>query len=252
MIGLIKNEWLKLFNNKKFYWFLLLLLIIYLFPVFMTFVVRMSTFNGQVYPLTLFGVITSLVMPLFLIVLVAEIVTEDYLSGNLSLTIIQPVTRVQVLTAKVFFLFQVILFLLLLCLLLGYGVGTFIYGWGSEFMLRGKTYSQLTGIQLTVMSYVSASLPLLAFSLLNMFIAIIVPSAAAVVGISAGIFFFSTIISLLVDIGPILINSYFNTLPFILDYYSGQSLAPGLFVISFGLIFYLLTLFIFIRKDMVL
>ncbi|NLZ38156.1 MAG: ABC transporter permease subunit [Firmicutes bacterium] len=254
MIGLIKNEWLKLLNNKKFYWFLLLLLIIYLFPVLMTLVVRMNTLNGQVYPLTVFGVITSFVMPLFLIVLIAEIVTEDYLSGNLSHTIIQPVTRWQIITAKVLFVFLLLITLMLFCLLLGYGIGCFIFGWGTDFMLRGASYTSLTGVKLTIISYLSASLPLLAFGLFVTFIAVIVQSGAAAVGISAGILFFSIMLELLTEIGPFLINNYFNTLPFILGAFVNPMtlISSIVFISCFGLLFYFLTLVIFIRKDMVL
>ncbi|MCR3923430.1 MAG: hypothetical protein NUK65_13100, partial [Firmicutes bacterium] len=96
--------------------------------------------------------------------------------------------------------------------------------------------------------------PLLAFSLLIMFIAFIIHGGAAVVGISASLFFFLTIIELLEGrLAPVLINSYFNTLPIILDHLTNPVgfVARVLFVVIFGFSFYLLSLYIFTRKDMV-
>lgn len=254
MIGLLKNEWLKLLHNKRFYGFLLLLLLLYLLPVLMTMMVRLNTYNGQVYPLIMFGVVTSFALPLFLIIFVTEIFTEEYLSGTLSLTLLHPTTRRQLITAKVIFTYLVILMLLVVSLSLGYFIGTVIFGWGSEFMARGMTYSMSEGVFITCTAYLSASLPLLAFSLLVLFLALVMQSGAAVVGVSAGLLFTFTMLQLLVDeLSPLLINTYFNTLPFVLDYISNSSslVFSVLFVISFGLIFYLLGLFVFTRRDMV-
>jgi len=253
-MGLIKNEWLKLLQNKKFYALLLFLLLLYLLPVLMTVLVRINTYNGQVYPLTVFGVAASFALPLFLIVFVAEIITDEYLSGTLSLTLLHPVTRRQVLTAKVIFIYSVILLLLVFCLGLGYLIGTVIFGWGTDFMARGLTYSVSEGIFITVTAYLSASLPLLAFSLLVLFLALLLQSGAAVVGMSAGLLFLLTILQLLAEeLSPVLINTYFNTLPIVLDYLNN----PGgltfrlLFVFCFALLFYCLALFVFTRRDMV-
>lgn len=254
MIGLLKNEWLKLLHNRKFYGFLLLLLLINLLPVLMTVLVRINTYNGQVYPLTMFGVVSTFALPLFLIILVAEIVTEEYLSGTLSLTLLHPTTRKQVLTAKVIFIYLVILMLLVVSMSMGYFIGTVIFGWGSEFMARGITYSISQGVFITVTSYLSASLPLLAFSLLVLLLALLMHSGAAAVGISAGLLFLLTMLQLLADeLSPLLINTYFNTLPFVLDFLSNSEglLLRLLFVGSFAMTFYLLSLFVFNRRDMV-
>lgn len=253
MWGLIKNEWLKFRHNKKFYGFLLVIFVVYMLPVLMTLVVKMNTYNGQVYPLSMFGVIVAFVIPIFLIILVAEIITDEYLSGNLALSLVHPVSRLQVLTAKAIFLLLVILGLLLYSLVISYGIGTIIFGWGKDFMMRGATFTMAEGVFITVSSYLSAALPLFAFSLFVTFIAFIFQGSAAVVGISAGVFMLLIILDLLFDqLRPVIITSYFNTVPIIFNYLANplSIIFSLMFVSVFGFIFYTLALTYFLRKDM--
>lgn len=254
MIGLFKNEWIKLFNNKKLYGFLLVMFVTHMLPVIFTLFLNMKTLNGQVFPLNMFAVITTFVMPIFLIVVVAEIVTEELLSGNLALSLVHPVTRGQVIAAKVIFVFTLILLLQVISLVFAYTIGTVIFGWGSDFMLRGSTYPMLLGVYITIAAYLSAVIPLWVFSLLIIFIAVIIQGGAAVVGIAAGLFMLFNILNLLADeIRLVLINTYFNTVPLVLAYLDNPSelLFPALFMGCFAVIFYLLTVVVVLRKDMV-
>lgn len=253
MIGLIKNEMLKLLYNKKLYGFILVILAVNLLPVLISLSVRMNTTNGQVFPLSTYGVIVAFILPIFLIILIAEMFTDELTSGTLSLSLVHPVTRFQVLTAKVVHLFLFILFVLLFCLLFGYGFGTAIFGWGSEFMQRGMVYSTTQGIQITIATYLSSILPLFSFSLFVMFIAFILQGSAAVVGVSTGVYFLSILSEMLIDFPILPVTAYFNTLSYVLAAISApnSALLHILLNVGFGLLFYLLTLWIFHRKDMV-
>ena len=77
-----------------------MLLAVYFVPVLMTVFVRLRTFEGQVYPYTMSGLITGWVLPIYLIVLIAESVTDDYVAGTMSLSLIHPVSRIQLITAS--------------------------------------------------------------------------------------------------------------------------------------------------------
>ncbi|HHX75174.1 MAG TPA: ABC transporter permease subunit [Firmicutes bacterium] len=253
MSGLLKNEWLKLVNNKKLPFFLLVVATIQLLPVVMTLFLNMRTLNGQVYPLTMFGLLVSFALPLFLLILVAEIVTEEHTAGLLALSLLHPVTRFKVITAKVIFLLTVILGLLLFAMLLGYAVGTLLFGWGGEFMLRGVAFTTGQGIAITFLSYLAAALPQLAFSQLVMFLAVLINSSAAVTGIAAGIFMSASMLMLLADeIRPFLLTSYFNTVPVLTDYAAGITGLCDFFAFPAlcALAFFLLTVLVFGRKDM--
>lgn len=131
MTGLIKNELLKLAHNRKTYGFILALLMINIIPVLLTLLIGIRTMDGQSYPSTLYGFTVSWVLPLFLIAIIAELITEEYSAGTLSLSLVHPVTRVQLITAKAVAIFILILAGLLYALLLGYGIGTLFFGWGS-------------------------------------------------------------------------------------------------------------------------
>ena len=253
MSGLLKNEWLKLANNKKLYFFLLAVAAFQFLPVFMTLFLKMRTLNGQVYPLTMFGVLVSFVLPLLLLILVAETVAEEHTAGLLALSLLHPVTRGKVIAAKAVFFFTVILVFLLFAMLFGYAVGTLLFGWGGGFMLRGTAFPTGKGVAITFLSYVTAALPQFAFCQLVMFLAVVINSSAAVAGIAAGIFIFSSMLMLLSDeIKPFLLTSYFNTVPAVADFAIGKTgvFAQFSFPALYALVFFLLTVLVFSKKDM--
>ncbi|HHX73704.1 MAG TPA: hypothetical protein GX699_02220, partial [Firmicutes bacterium] len=151
------------------------------------------------------------------------------------------------------FLFTVILVLLLIAMLFGYAVGTLLFGWGDEFMLRGIAFTAEEGVLITFLSYVTAALPQFAFCQLVMFLAVLINSSAAVAGIAAGIFIFSSMMMLLSDeVKPFLLTAYFNTVPAVADFAVGKTGLSGqiFFPALFALVFFLLTVLLFSKKEM--
>ncbi|MDW7684191.1 MAG: ABC transporter permease [Bacillota bacterium] len=252
LTGLIKNELIKFTGRKKALWFAALLVVIYLFPVVMSVFVRMRTFDGQIYPYTMSGFITAWVVPLFLIVVTAEMVTDEYLSGGISVSLVHPVSRVQLVTAKITAILIVTVLFLIFAMLLGYAMGTLFFGWGTEFMIRGLEYSVWQGISLTVISFLAPAVPLLSFSMYVFFIALLLSGSAAVVGLAAGTFFAFSLAELVFrELRPYLITAYFSSLPAALissEKTAGLQFAI-LFIVVHGAVFYFLSLTNFTRKD---
>lgn len=251
MNGLIRNELIKLSHNKKVYALLLTILLTNMVPVVLTLLIRLRTMDGQSYPSMLFGIIASWILPLFLLTLVAEMITEEAAAGTLSLTLVHPVSRVQVITAKVVALFILIIITLLFALIVSYGVGTLFFGWGREFLMRGVTYSPWQGVYITVVSYIATTLPLLSFCILVIFLALIMSSGASVVGISVGLLLLFSILEILIkEIKPYVISSYFSSLS---TTFLANNRAQLLFSLSFltihSLVFYLASLMIFEKRD---
>lgn len=252
MIGLLKNELLKFFNHKKLVWFLGLLTILYLLPVLMTVFVKIKTFDGQIFPYTMASLITAWIMPIVLIVIIAESITDEYTSGTLSLSLVHPISRTQLITAKLVALLIITTFLLTLAMLLGYGIGTLFFGWDADFMIRGVVYSTAEGIKITATTFLAPVFPLMAFSAMILFLALLLSGSAAVVGVSIGILLTYTFADLLIkEIQPYLINAYFALLPTMLSFpTSPPKLRFALvFITVHGLVFYLASLMLFNKRD---
>jgi ABC-2 type transport system permease protein len=213
LINLIKNELVKMAFQRKFLFFLCLIAALILAPVLFTFISRFKIHDGQTYPLFFLGTMTSLVLPIFISIITADSFTEEYVSGSLSTILIHPVTRFQVLTAKVISLYMATVFVLLYTMFLAYAAGTLFFGWGEAFLDRGITYTAAEGAAITAGSYLLASLPLLAFTLVVMLLALVLHSTSAVVGLSIGIVIVFSLAGLIVtELQPYLITSYFNAL----------------------------------------
>ncbi|EEG77169.1 ABC transporter permease [Dethiobacter alkaliphilus] len=252
MRGLIKNEMLKFFTNRKLYAFLLIVFILYMVPVVMTFVVGMRTLDGQVFPLTMHGIVVSWAVPVFLIMLVAETFTEEYSSGTLSLSLVHPVSRTQFIVAKIISLFFIIFFLLFFALILAYGLGILFFGWSGQFMQQGIAYTAWQGISITVISFLAPVFPLLSFAAFIILVALLLSSSAAVVGLSMAVLLSYTMLDLIFSrLQPYLLSTYFISFGRLLTFPAGgESLRFAvIFIGSHGLIFVLGALLHFNRKD---
>ncbi len=127
------------------------------------------------------------IIPLFIIIMMSGMLTEEYVGGTLKLSLLHPVTRSRLLTAKICALAVPILIFLVFTLLAGYGLGTAFFGWGDRFIYQDLVYTTREGIIFTVSSYLISFLPTLAFSALVMLISLQFTSGGAAVGALIGL-----------------------------------------------------------------
>ena len=102
-------------------------------------------------------------------------------------------------------------------------------------------------------TFLASVFPLMAFSTMIIFLALLLSGTAAVTGVAIGILLTYTFADLLIkEIQPYLINAYFSLLPTMLSFpTSPQKLQFAmLFITVHGLIFYLASLMLFNKKDM--
>jgi len=254
LINLIKNEFIKLFANKKIHAFLGVIFIVELIPVLLSLFSVYKIQDGQTYPLFFFGITTTLILPIFLTIIISEMITEEYLTGTLSISLIHPVSRHKMIAAKTLTVVLTILLSLTFTMLLAYFIGTLLFGWGDAFLNKGITYTTSEGILLTVGTYLLSALPLLAYSMVIMFFALIFNSSAVVVGATLGLLITTTFAGYLVsEIQPYLISTYFNNFSYSLMFSNDMALLMmALKVIAFyGIVFYLLNSIILKKRDLV-
>lgn len=251
MINLIKNEFIKLFSSKKLPALMLITVIVQLVPIAFTF--RDAIFTGQTYPTVMLGVLVSWLLPIFLIIVVAEIITDDYTSGMLSHTLIHPVSRPRLLASKILFLLLLIILILFASMLSAYLIGTIFFGWGEDFTIRGVAYSTAGGFAITAASHLVSAIPLLAFSSVVMLLGLLFHTSALVVGTAAGILFaFYILGEMLSDLEPFLLTtyfSYFSHFYFYLDDAGSLLSALGVMLV-YTLVPYIIGHIIFLRRDL--
>jgi len=221
-------------------------------PLLFVLISSMKIHDGQTYPLFFAGIITSFLLPVFITILVSEMITDEYIKGNFAVTLIHPVSRTMLLTAKAAALFLVINIILAASLVSGYGIGTLLFGWGEEFLYQGVAYTTREGIIMTLGHYFYASLPLFSFSFPVTLLALIFLNSGLVVGATLGATFAAILTGLLVkEIQPYLITIYFTELPRLLLSGAGLKdiLLPAAVIFFYAFLPYLVSFYLLNKRD---
>ncbi len=257
MTRLIMNEVIKIFHQKKVYIFFAILFIISLFNLAGTAITNryLSGNNyGQTFPLILFDGVSNIIIPMFVIVLITSLFSDEYADGSLKLPLLRKVSRNQLLLSKMGAIGIVVLIFLLVLLILGYGLGISFFGWGDQFVLKSKSFEPYEGVMLTLFTYGISLISYLSFGMMILFLAVIINNSASVVAVSTGILFTSLVSDYIIPkAAPYLITNYFNTYRlFALDFEFKKLLAGLIVILTYGLGFYLTSISIFNRKDILI
>lgn len=253
MIPLIKNEWHKLFSGKIFLAFLGVVLFLYVLPIVETILGlnHRVSLSGQTLSFSVLGPLATNILPLFIIISMSQMLVEEYVNGTLTLTLIQPVSRAKILTAKLLSLILPLFIFLFFSLLSGYLIGTLFFGWGEQFLIQGRAFSPAAGIGITLGSYLLTLIPLLAFVSFVMLLSLQFNSSGVAVGILLGILVGMSVAGqLFPTLQPYLLVfqiSYFGTL-FLNPQWDliGRAL---LVVLAYGMGSYLLSIYLFKKRD---
>lgn len=184
-MGLFKNELYKLFHTRTPALFSGILVL------FMAFNVlgyepggnpsTIWTFSyGQSLPIALTEIYTQL-MAFMIPIYVAGSFASEYTQGTLKLSLLRPVSRMQLLKAKCASLLVLISVLTLIAVIAGYALGIYQLGWGAGFEYGGKLYSTGQGIFMTLLAYLCLIPPCAAYGLLAVCIALVSGDMAATI-----------------------------------------------------------------------
>jgi len=255
MLRLIGNEVFKIFANKKIYGFIIVMIMFSLIPALESAMGAVNfPLNGQTLPLYMFASFANLVIPIFIIVTLGDLVTDEYIGGTLKLPLLHPVSRIKLLTAKLLALIVPVTMLLLLGMIISYIVGTVLFGWGDQLLFNDMVQSTERGIIITLGFYLTSVVPLLAFAAMVMLICLQFSSSGAAVAASVGLLItFSLAGQIVVALRPYLVITYFQELSHHL-FLTGDfsKIVNGLMVISvYGVVFYLASVHFFKKKDLI-
>lgn len=253
----MKNEIIKLLARKRIQIFALILIILTLFNLGAALITNTKISGlsyGQVFPLTLFTSAASIIIPTFIIVLMTNLVTDEYVDGSLKLLLLRQSSRRKILLGKMIALTIVILMLLLLLMVMGYVLGSVFLGWRENLVIKGETYSKVQGLALTALIYITSIVSYVSFSMTILLFAILFDNSGSVVGIGAATLLASlTVSQLFPKLSPFLISSYFNTYNIITSGVGIEKIVAGfLILLAYGIIFYIISCHVFKRKDILL
>lgn len=254
MFSLVKNEVIKIFAGKKIYVISVIIILANLLAWMESLVGTIDILiNGQNISLHMLGTIMNIIMPIFMIILVGDMFTAEYVNGTLKLPLLHPVSRMKLITAKAIALIIPVFVLTIFSIIISYLLGSIYFGWGDIFIFEDVEYSTIAGIILTINSYLISIIPVYTFSLVLMFLSMFFNSTGAFAGASFGLIillsFFGEVINAL---KPYLIIHYFNDL-FRIVFFEGDpvNIAIAFVVIPvYGLCSYLLSIYLFRKKDL--
>jgi ABC-2 type transport system permease protein len=278
MISLIKNEIYKIFKQKKLYIFAAVIAALTILQYVSYLVTHQiaeknpdikaafANMNGQTMPLTMLGGLSTILV-IFITILLSDIMTDEYKTGTLKLSLIRPVSRIKLLISKMFSVLIGSAVLLLFTMIISYIFGVIFFGWGDKFVFQGikyslngdmsnytVTYGVFKGILFTLFSYFIALVPYMAFGMVALFFATIFSNMGATIGTMLGIWVVLDIVrSALKAARPYVINTYFT---YYMDFANninwGNVLAEFGVILAYGIVFFAASAIIFRKKDILL
>lgn len=252
---LLQNELLKLFKAKKLYVFFLVLaattiITVYYYNAGTGFKTVIETANAQSLPIVL-RYSTAQFFSIFMAIYIADIITDEYKTGSLKLSMLRPISRTKILNSKVVAIFAFTVILTLFFILSTYAIGIVSFGWGDCTVYDGVTYSTIDGILLTAKVFAVSILPLMAFGMITTFISVASNNMTTTIAISIGISMLGQYLNALPSIK---VFSVVNQLYFFSDYFvkinnSGEMTISIMVNLAYIIIFYLLAITTFKKKD---
>ncbi|MDR3601360.1 MAG: ABC transporter permease subunit [Desulfosporosinus sp.] len=254
-----QNKLVKLFKVKKLYIFLL---IIFANLVITVFVYKNSdgtglrsiirTANAQSLPLTFLNSWAQF-MSIFISIYIADIITDEYKTGTLKLSLLRPVGRVKLFHSKILALIIFNVVMVALIVLLTYVFGILTFGWGDYTLYNGTNYYGAQGVLLTVAAYALIIVPYTAFGMIVIFIAVLsndmTTTIIASVELSLIGQYFNAFESL--KAFSIVNQIYFFHELFVKNHDLGQAVLGIGVNLAYIIVFYLLSVRAFKKKDIV-
>lgn len=242
MLSLIKNELFKLFHSKKIYVFGI---IITIFAVIFTIAAKkfpdsITNININTIAEGMLQTMMGTIFQIFSIIIISDMITDEYRSGTLKLSMIHPVSRAQYFAAKVISLTIITLLMMIFTMVISYLLNIIVLGMG-EPVSASAVFEVIKG-------YILSIIPLLGFDMIIFFIAIILSKGGAVIGLSIGLLFVFDIAGTFIkDIKDYMITNYFG-----LFTTNGQTteLTKSLIIVAaYIVVFYFLSNLLFKQKD---
>jgi ABC-2 type transport system permease protein len=266
MLTLVKNEWIKV-TKKMSTWIMLALLVIFTFGI--TYIVRLGAPTTKANELFMSLSEMTSFLNLFVVIIAASAVAEEFSRGTIKFLLIRPFSRSQILAAKAI---NTLLFALLGTLVLF--ISSFL---ASNLFLVGESpfaatdFNQLPAITVALVYAATNMLLILFYIALTLFISAVIRSQSLAVGLGVSMLFGSSIINSIMLFAiekydwlkwnPFNFMNIKNSIPKLLQNTNMQDMmvSPGLTywemtigILLYSLLIYFLTNWLFNKRDVAL
>ncbi|EPY6472726.1 ABC transporter permease [Clostridium sporogenes] len=247
MFKVLKNEIIKMFSGKKFYVLSMTLIISIVIMAVLGKGHPQDGINANNFVIeTLFGMLMKPMVPMFMVLVIAEALTEDYIHGTMKFSLMIPIKKSDFIIGKFLFIALYALIFLIVGLVGSYIVGAIAFGLSNN----GNNLNLFIN---NIKVYASITLPLLSFSAVISFIAVLINNSGAMIGLGIGI----DVIMMMID-SQIKDIVYYTFSGGMYAYRIAQNLnAHNILILSFTAcvyiaVFLLLSILVGKRKDIVL
>ncbi|EJO5348756.1 ABC transporter permease [Clostridium botulinum] len=181
MLKVLKNEIIKMFSSKKFYVLSMTLIISIVIMAVLGKGHPQDGINANNFVIkTLSGTLIKPIIPMFIVLVIAETLTDDYIHGTMKFSLMTPIKRSHFIIGKFLFIALYALIFLIVGFVGSYIIGIIIFGLGD----KGQFLNMFIN---NIKIYASIILPLLSFSAFMSFIAIFINNSGAMIGLGIGI-----------------------------------------------------------------
>ncbi|WP_162848606.1 ABC transporter permease [Paenibacillus nanensis] len=217
MFRLIQCELFKVFRQKKLYVCMLILTAVEISAVFQIHreAAGFTGFepNGQSFPLIVLRN-SIFFIPIMIGILAADTIAEEYRSGNLKRALLCPVSRIDLLHAKIVSLLTVVTILLIFLVLSSYIVGTLAFGWGERTVVGEIFYPSGGGARIAAQIVLLSVLPNLTFGMIVIFIALLTTNSGGSIGAALVLLAVSPLVEGIPQVKYLFIGYQMKVIPF--------------------------------------
>lgn len=175
MSTILKNEFIKMLHSRKFY--ILSAILIACIALEYTMVHGLNAHNCVLDALG--GMVMKPILPAFMVIVISDIITEDYTHGTMKFSLIAPIKRSELIAAKLLFIALYAIIFLTISFISSYILGIAFFGLESS----GDFIKDLI---FNLKWYASITLPLVSFCTVISFIATLINNSGEVIGAGIG------------------------------------------------------------------
>jgi len=257
-VRLLQNELFKMFRTKKLYVFFGIFMVIRIADAYFhntgsSLQTTIETANAQSFPIEMKNDAIQFFV-IFIAIYIADILTDEYKNGTHKLPLLRPIGRVRLLNSKIAAMVAFNIILTLFCVASTYAIGLVAFGWGHSTIYDGVTYSTIDGVLLTAKVYAATILPLTAFGMICVFVAVVAKHMTTVVVSAFFLFIVGEFLSALRAVSSVANDLIVNQLFFFSDHFINNNNSSALAIsvvvnLSYIVMFYLLSIAVFKKRD---
>ncbi len=270
MGAIIKNELIRIIHDKKIYIFLGILAVIAIVTAIgleglgkvaektmdsgqssqvmgEEVSVEVALMNAQNYPRILLGFVIDFVLPVMIVVLLAEIITGDISDGKMRYTLVGPISRWKIILGKSMAVMSIIMFLMGFMLIISFIAGSVFMKSGMYTTDKG-ILKGTSAVLHTLGVYFKSYMVLAIFTVTFTPICLIFKKRTSMIMVSVSIIIGSTFVQFLwKDLSKYLITTYFKAFTSMVS--RSISIEEGILFFSYVVVSVVLSVIVFNKKE---